>query len=292
MAPTLQGRHKDVNCTQCGYRYRAGASLDAEMHVRKGPVIDTTCPMCHYTMHLHEGGKIRPNQKSFTGDRILVNKFAYQFGDPERWDVIVFKYPGNAKQNYIKRLVGLPGETIRIRHGDVWVRKPDSEVFEIARKSPDKLAGLLQLVHDSKYVPEKLVETGWPSRWQAYSQEDGGQHFITKDGGRTFELADADEKDQWIRYHHIKPSERDWLRISSGESVDFSRREGGLITDFYAYNAYRHQLEGDISARQTGLHWVGDLAIEVDVDLTSSEGEFLMLLVNLVHIYLNLISQP
>ncbi|MFP4056808.1 MAG: signal peptidase I [Candidatus Brocadiia bacterium] len=63
------------------------------------------------------------------GDKILVNKFAYDFQDPDRWDVIVFKYPENVSRNYIKRVVGLPGETIEIRDGDVFIdghiaRKP------------------------------------------------------------------------------------------------------------------------------------------------------------------------
>ena len=80
MAPTLQGRHKDVTCSQCDYRYRAGASLEHEFG-QKGAVVETTCPMCRY------GQRIDPkkrNQDSFSGDRILVNKFAYQFGEPQR----------------------------------------------------------------------------------------------------------------------------------------------------------------------------------------------------------------
>ena len=62
---------------------------------------------------------------SYNGDRILVAKFPYDFADPDRWDVIVFRYPGNSAINYIKRLVGRPHETVRIRHGDIYIR-PDS----------------------------------------------------------------------------------------------------------------------------------------------------------------------
>ncbi len=43
-------------------------------------------------------------------------------GPPERWDVVVFRYPEEPEVSYIKRLVGLPGETIRIFHGDVYVK--------------------------------------------------------------------------------------------------------------------------------------------------------------------------
>ena len=73
----------------------------------------------------------------------MVSKFTYALGDPERWDVIVFKYPGNPKQNYIKRLVGLPNETLTLRHGDVYVRPTGSDLDDvILRKPPNKLLAM------------------------------------------------------------------------------------------------------------------------------------------------------
>jgi len=56
-------------------------------------------------------------------DRILVNKFVYRLNEPKRGDIIVFEAPdyasfGNGKKDFVKRLIGLPGDTIRIRHGD------------------------------------------------------------------------------------------------------------------------------------------------------------------------------
>ncbi|GIW93500.1 MAG: hypothetical protein KatS3mg110_1541 [Pirellulaceae bacterium] len=117
MAPTLQGRHLDVVCPECHYQYRTGASEENE---RGGPYVSVTyCPLCRFALHLDRRGN--PNHRSFDGDRILVGKFSYEWSEPQRWDVIVFKYPYNAKQNYIKRLVGLPNELVRIRHGDVYV---------------------------------------------------------------------------------------------------------------------------------------------------------------------------
>ena len=80
-----------------------------------GYVVATTCPICRYTMTLDMLNDA--NQSSFTGDRILVSKFAYDIARPKRWDVIVFKYPGNAKQNFIKRLIGLPSDRIEVRGG-------------------------------------------------------------------------------------------------------------------------------------------------------------------------------
>ena len=57
------------------------------------------------------------------GDRILVDKLAYLFHGPERWDVVVFRYPLDRSRNFIKRVTGLPGEDLRIVRGDVWVRR-------------------------------------------------------------------------------------------------------------------------------------------------------------------------
>lgn len=55
------------------------------------------------------------------GERILVNKFLYRFADIERGDVVVFWYPEDPNLSFIKRVVGLPGETVEIRDGDVYV---------------------------------------------------------------------------------------------------------------------------------------------------------------------------
>ncbi|MDP2921668.1 MAG: signal peptidase I [Candidatus Omnitrophota bacterium] len=55
------------------------------------------------------------------GDRILVNKFIYRFKQPERGDVIVFISPEDKKKDFIKRLVGLPGETIQISNGAILI---------------------------------------------------------------------------------------------------------------------------------------------------------------------------
>ena len=55
------------------------------------------------------------------GERILVNKYLYRFGDIERGDVVVFWYPEDPKLSFIKRIVGLPGETVEVRNGKVYV---------------------------------------------------------------------------------------------------------------------------------------------------------------------------
>ena len=59
------------------------------------------------------------------GDRVLVQKFLYDFRTPKRWEVAVFHYPGDPSQAYVKRVVGLPGESIRIDRRRRLRRRPD-----------------------------------------------------------------------------------------------------------------------------------------------------------------------
>lgn len=58
----------------------------------------------------------------YAGDFIIVNKLAYKLGEPGRGDVIIFHYPPDPnREPYIKRVIGLPGETVRIEGGKVYV---------------------------------------------------------------------------------------------------------------------------------------------------------------------------
>ena len=55
------------------------------------------------------------------GELLLVNKLSYRLGQPHHGDVIVFHYPGNPSEDYIKRLIGLPGDDIRVENGLVYI---------------------------------------------------------------------------------------------------------------------------------------------------------------------------
>jgi len=54
-------------------------------------------------------------------DRIFVNRFVYRFSMPERGDIIVFIYPEDNSRDFIKRVIGLPGETVEIRDGHIFI---------------------------------------------------------------------------------------------------------------------------------------------------------------------------
>lgn len=56
-----------------------------------------------------------------TGDRFFGNRLAYLFDAPERFDIVVFKYPDDESQLFVKRVIGLPGETVEIKDGKVYI---------------------------------------------------------------------------------------------------------------------------------------------------------------------------
>lgn len=66
-----------------------------------------------------EGMSMEPNFHD--GQFLLINKLAYRLGEPQRGDVIVFRYPLDPSRDFIKRVIGLPGETVEIRNGQVLI---------------------------------------------------------------------------------------------------------------------------------------------------------------------------
>jgi signal peptidase I len=276
MAPTLMGRHKDLLCTACGRDFRVGCSAELdEREQRVDPLRmleQARCPGCGNAMRLARGaGQQRVNDDrypSFNGDRILVDKFAYDFTDPDRWDVVVFKYPEDAKTNYIKRLVGLPGETLSISGGDLWIAR-DGGPAEIARKPAERLPRLLQLVHDSRQVAEELREAEWPPAWCDWRAEGaaGAAGWKTDDGGRSFAVACPAGESATLRYRHMVPDDALWGAARNGKSLAGLARPT-VIGDLQPYNA-----------DSRGPHYVGDLGLEVDLESRAATGAIVLDLV-------------
>lgn len=55
------------------------------------------------------------------GDNLIVDKISYRFRDPERYEIIVFPYRYQENTFYIKRIIGLPGETVQVKEGEVYI---------------------------------------------------------------------------------------------------------------------------------------------------------------------------
>lgn len=74
------------------------------------------------------------------GDNLIVDKLTYRFKDPQRFDIIVFPFRYEEKTYYIKRIIGLPGETVQIVDGDIYI---DGEIlYESYGREVMKSAGL------------------------------------------------------------------------------------------------------------------------------------------------------
>jgi len=70
-----------------------------------------------------DGASMDPTFK--TGDYLIVDEFSYHFKTPERGSVLIFKYPKDPKKSFIKRVIGLPGETVSISDGKVTIINAD-----------------------------------------------------------------------------------------------------------------------------------------------------------------------
>lgn len=76
-----------------------------------------------------DGDSMHPTFENL--DYLIIDEFLYYFRAPERGDVIVFRYPGNPSVFYIKRVIGLPGETVSINHGAIDITTANGEKFAL-----------------------------------------------------------------------------------------------------------------------------------------------------------------
>ncbi len=314
MAPTLMGAHKDIFCQHCGQQYQASASSEfvpSTQAPSQYVTIASTCATCRGLNAYDFKGNA--NHATFSGDRILVSKFDYAFQKPQRWEVLVFKYPIEAHMNYIKRLIGLPGESLLIQEGDIYTRTDAAQAWTIARKPPHKIRAMRQIVADTKFQAGALIERGWPSLWQ--SPPSAAEQASSWDVQQTptqwsAELVAAPQP-QWLRYYHKFLDDAAWQNtMAGGQLPAVDPYSSTLVTDYLAYNSsyqwnrssfYRGgkllpeidpkttaldvavdegmQLEGGRGPDNDGQHWVGDLAGDFDVEVLSESGTLLLDLV-------------
>ncbi|HPA25632.1 MAG TPA: signal peptidase I [bacterium] len=78
-----------------------------------------------------KGQSMEPNFHD--NEYLIINEIGYRFNNPERGDIVVFKYPKNPSEFYIKRVIGLPGERIKITDGEVTIfnaENPNGKVLD------------------------------------------------------------------------------------------------------------------------------------------------------------------
>lgn len=293
MAPTLMGAHKDIQCHECGYQYQSGASeeFDNSTGLRQDvQVIETICPLCRKRQNVEP--ERDNNHVTFSGDRILVSKLAYALGSPKRWQVIVFKFIETARQNYIKRCVGLPGETIKIQHGDIYIKNPkdpdglstiETDGFRIARKPHSVVLATLQDVADTKHISKSIAEGTLADYWQDAS----GQASPKWQTSIKPNIGNRASKYDWIAsVKDVPKNTTSMIRFSQRIADRNTTKQNPqddfrFISDLTAYNekTFRTPAGRDDRLSVDGARWVGDLASEYELSTTKGTELIELLLV-------------
>jgi signal peptidase I len=215
MAPSLLGFHKRVVCPSCGYPFAVGIAVDAF-----GAAADTTeneiardarshrgevrCPNCG--LDAIDIGSLPPNY----GDQLLVQKNAYEFRRPRRWEVVVLNGPVRPTPPFVKRIVGLPNESVQIIDGDIYADG------KICRKNLDQQRAVRIPVFDNDYLPNDPPEGrgDWliePSRvpWHV-----DGHGFAISTPAKEYPARGAKEEMSWLAF-------RRWVRRGGRYRTEF-----------------------------------------------------------------------
>ncbi|MFH1613875.1 MAG: signal peptidase I [Planctomycetota bacterium] len=230
MADTLRGDHYRLRCSQCGYQYEHNFSPE-----RRRAMIDTRCPSCGFFQSI--SGKDKPVK----GDKILVLKCVYQFFDPKRWDVVVFKNPTEPRINYIKRLVALPGETVEIIDGDVYING------RIVRKPPKVQDELWMPVYDNDYQPARKNDRRFNGHyWRQPFRMESPKWYVNPDVPTVFHLQSGDNQQHYLVYDSSRGNDfRAAYAYDSVHTYRYMPYCSDLMIRFYITP---HQSKGSIGA--------------------------------------------
>jgi signal peptidase I len=187
---------------------------------------DAFCPNCGCTDLDLEGCA------TVAGDHLLVNKTAFEWRRPRRWEMIVFRCPADPSRAFVKRVVGLPGEEVQVHDGDIYID------HELARKTLPELKVVRIPVFDYNFPPQP---DGWRGRWEIDERGTIEERSLSLD---THATAD---KYHWLVYRPLQPS----------------RQKARAIYNEYSYNG---------SAPARGLEPVHDFQMECDLEVRGGEG--------------------
>jgi signal peptidase I len=291
MAPRLMGQHWQFDCPACGYHYAFGltsagnqATIDISNPSAGPPAI---CPNCHYDYRFGRA-------YAFSGDRVLVLKYLYQFRQPRPWDVVVFKNPQDNDVNYIKRLIGLPGQMIEIVHGDIFFR--DGQDFngdgvidqrdfddpraaagcpwQLLRKQPATQQVMWQIIFDNDYQPDPSFFAGnsWKPCWTGgpgwSSSTDGREFNFAGKGAGELNFAGDDREDRSrflpIYAYNLHPGRMDVPPYDERVDVNY---------DLQLSAVYQPQSEGSrISLQTSSFNDVHQIVLSADGTLVLRHG--------------------
>jgi signal peptidase I len=256
MAPALCGRRRELICGDCGFSF-AGDTDRPPISPR------AVCPNCGFPLNDLAA------QTDLPGERILIDRATFNFRPPRRWEVIAFRPPAEAETTAVKRVVGLPGETVKIHQGDVWVNG------QIVRKSLEQQRALLIPVYDARFPTKSDRPPRWqgllpPSEWRLQ-----GDRFVhprlavagtaaqelpqtRADISADAELHELDPRSpaiDWLVYRH-------WRRMAGADAVQV-----GPVDDVFPYNQ-------NLPYREENVHPVADLFLTFRLVEVSGKGVF------------------
>jgi signal peptidase I len=226
MAETLLGCHRSLICDDCGRAMVCGRDSDP-------PAARAICPNCGHANEL-------ANRADMPGDRVLLDKAIFQVRSPRRWEVVAFRDPRQPDQVSVKRVVGLPGETIEIRDGDVYADG------RIQRKAFEKQRAMAVLVHDAGRQP--TLDSSTPPRWRPDRAE---STWESTEGRFTHPEIDDEDRADWLTYHHVGRVGGQWQPCP--------------ITDVCSYNASQPRRVEDV-------HEMTDLLLSLQVTSVVGKG--------------------
>jgi signal peptidase I len=310
MAPTLWGDQVRCTCRKCGYKFPINCAPDNE---GKHPVEikKYICENCGYNCTERDASNDLSSVHS--GDRVLVSKYEYHLRDPRRFEIPVFRFPvepysdqkkadGESRNlqgmNYIKRLVGLGGETLAVFAGDLYVtralnydwvpldKRPQNETdawqfrymyanddramrffmdgnFEIVRKSPDEIMAVRRIVFDLDHQPNG-PEGVRKTRWHA-SPENGAGWEMEAAG-----FKHSGDEPAFMVYQHIDPwSEKGPYYIV--DSIGYNLMRGEYGNPFISEPIAQDQRDDWVRN-----HWVSDLILDCTVEIPSPDSQVIL----------------
>lgn len=200
MAPGLCGFHRRVHCPSCLFVFAFGLAFDESgpdspgtIQEPTGPRRLATCPNCG------QSGIDVSTLPNNHGDQLLVHKHTFDVRSPRRWETVVFRNPAQPAEAFVKRVVGLPGESIRIKAGDVHINGL------IARKTLPAQLDLRIPVCSLQLPADSHAE--WQLPWELdhnWKLQQNTLHCSAEPANAASTPDNA--APAWIRFHYWKPS--------------------------------------------------------------------------------------
>jgi len=181
MAPALLGPHRQWQCAGCQRTFVCGLeSLPAAG-------VPAVCPNCGAENDVAAGFDGR-------GDRVLIDRSAFCWRAPRRWEPVVFRCPDDARTLCVKRVVGLPGESVQIQAGEILVGGA------IATKDLAACRSMAVLVYDAP-ADDRRWQSAPAGKWQSTAE---GYVHHEKEKPRRGQSARQHRHSSidWLVYHH------------------------------------------------------------------------------------------